>query len=337
MAIEYTIHDIFSSCITPPKNGAIGTFLKNFGPLIVSTLSLRLAWSVSRITKNQKEINRKSYNLNLFKERFSLWKKFNAQKCDYEIKIEKFFEIEPQRKHGIDLEEIFDKALSEQSNAEEISSLLKEIKFLFRDPENNFKEVIEAIEYNINISHNHQKYKDIFSKYKDLNNLIFVNNADYDEKFAEIFRRIIITYEFIDKELLVIDNYDELKIFYTDFKEKYRKMRNLKCAISQKEEKICIVQKNKNFSHGDEGNIIKIKKEIQQHRKSLMETEIEFNNLKEINRNLIECINAIEIEIKLKLDKYEKELKNLYFKSTMKGNFFKKVNDMMEYYLDVDK
>ncbi|MCX5615399.1 hypothetical protein NQF87_00165 [Bombella sp. TMW 2.2559] len=337
MATECTIHDMILTGSTLHDYGAIGTFLKNFGPLIVSTLSLGLAWSVSRITKNQKEINRKSYNLNLFKERFALWKKFNDKKYAYSAKFGDLFRIETPREHGIDLEEILDRALSDQSYEEEISKILKEIKFLFRDPENKFRDVIKSIEYNTNISYNHGKYKDIFIRCKTLKEIILINQENYDEKFAELFRKIIMTYDFIDNELLFISNFSELKNFYTTFIKKHRSVCDLKHSISQKEEEIYSIQQNKNYSHDDDSNIIKIKKEIQQNKESIDEIEKELNNLKKINRHLVEQINNIEVKIRIKSDEYEKELKLIYHNSNMKGEFFDRVNNMMEYYLDVDK
>ncbi|WP_182041558.1 hypothetical protein [Bombella mellum] len=85
MITEGTVHGMILSCSTPAAHGAIATWLKDFGPIICSVASFWLAYRVSRITREQKEINKSAYNLNLFKERFAIYGKFKTLSDDKNI------------------------------------------------------------------------------------------------------------------------------------------------------------------------------------------------------------------------------------------------------------
>lgn len=111
--------------VTPEMHSAynvLWTKVKDFGPVATSFLSFCLAYCVSRITKEQKEINKRAYDLNLFKERFAVYGRFKEL---YNMK-------EVVYNNGIYSKLLYGSLEKEIRAIKEIYSVLSEVSILFK-------------------------------------------------------------------------------------------------------------------------------------------------------------------------------------------------------------
>lgn len=79
MQTTCSIHNMVLSCVSPSSYPSFVTMLKDFAPLGASLFSILIAGAAFWVARSQKKINANAYRLNLFKERFAAYKKFQER------------------------------------------------------------------------------------------------------------------------------------------------------------------------------------------------------------------------------------------------------------------
>lgn len=316
-------------CSTDPAYDGIWVWLgwvKDFGPILVALASYYLARRVSKITRRQKEINEKAYDLNLFKERFAVWNEFQDTKETIGI-IKEFFIKEGAYIYKGDFSKTFlevsDEFESYKNEIDELIVVLNKITLLF--PINSI-EIHKHIEYLIEIYNNHSNYLNNTSLCKDARNIYrrindkFIQkenkNIIYDENFVSVMIEFNNDMSKTINSLGDILDNDE-KDFLENFIVHYKKWEN---AIKVRAEV-------KGWSVNEEG-ISDLLKEAD----SIIH-ECENDNLYNVNAQYsITHMNSISKKIENKYKSiYENNLS--IFKFFSEENFFDDVNALMKEHL----
>ncbi|MXV36948.1 MULTISPECIES: hypothetical protein [unclassified Saccharibacter] len=131
------------------------TGLKDFAPLGASLFSILIAGAALWVARSQKKINANAYKLNLFKERFAAYKKFQ--------------EIYENKPHKNDM---LQKIREEDYPNKNYISTLKEVYFLFGKRE-EVKELLDIVDINVheNIDVYGSKYSFISSIKNRMNDI----------------------------------------------------------------------------------------------------------------------------------------------------------------------
>lgn len=341
MITECTVHGMILSCSTPAAHGEIATWFKDFGPIICSVASFWLAYRVSRITREQKEINKSAYNLNLFKERFAIWNDFQAKK-DTVIHIKRVFLFYKYTENSDELREF-------RKNVFEVENILKKIIFLFvsKNTPEKFNDIISHIKYNMNILNNAKEYRRIFEERVRLNRIC--NTAMYyDEHIYKYYginnyislynfvNEIINSYEFLKK--LFVFNCSEMIIsqFLNDCSVhvvEYEELGNDIFSLSEDIDEM--------GPWDEEGGDRLIEKEalVEKYRKCKERLE----EIKESYKDILSEVYALHEKMKERIMDDEKKYEEILEKTNIDDDrknirderFFNSVSNFMQYYLRI--
>lgn len=357
MITECTVHGMILSCSTPAAHGEIATWFKDFGPIICSVASFWLAYRVSRVTREQKEINKSAYNLNLFKERFAVWNDFQAKK-DTAIHLKRIFLFDKYTENDDELREF-------KKNVFEVENILKKIVFLFvnKDTPEKFKSIISHIEYNINTLDNAEEYrrllkegnriKTIYRSYISPENRTYRGMKIYiDDVFSGIktYRGLYNfvhecheNSDFIKKIFISNHSYESLywifdDMYYNTMVEYYELEDKISEFYDSVDEEVLVYDDRSREEveyHLKEGE--KLEKEIEECRKFL-------ESLKETHKGALSDVYALHKEMKEKFMDDEKKCEEILEKTNIDDDrenvrderFFNSVNDLMQYHLRID-
>ncbi|WP_282803145.1 hypothetical protein [Bombella apis] len=353
------------SCSSPPVYGWVLTRLKDFGSFFVSVCSVSvsvfsylLARDVSKITKRQKELNEKNYDLSLFKERFAVWNEFQGKR-DILLNIGRFFSFD---EHEYDPKKY-------RKDIFEVEDILKKINFLFIDDNSNREndKIVESIKYNENLFRNIEKYRE---KHNDIEMMkeIYLD-FDKDDQFYSFLedrgRKVKLMEEFgydmrayydffngfykvcylYDKAKKVLDYKEEFVINFCKYYNKHVSGEN---NIYDKGEIINIYYKERSHSTNKERIRIKLstvnryKRDMKELKKHIPSMEEEIKSWKEKNKSIMDELREIRNEIGKKIGDYEKECEEIYTKTNCimdnicgEKKFFDSANEFMENHLKI--
>lgn len=367
MTTECTVHGMILSCSSPPVYGWALTWLKDFGSFFVSVFSVSvsvcsyfLARNVSKITKRQKELNEKNYDLSLFKERFAVWNEFQGKR-DILLNIGRFFSSD---EHEYDPEKY-------RKDIFEVEDILKKINFLFIDDNSNREndKIVESIKYNENLFRNIEKYRE---KHNDIGMMkeIYLN-FDKDDQFYSFLedrgRKVKLMeefgydmrayYDFFDGFYKVCYFYDKAKKdfdyienFLINFCENYNKNSSVENNIYGKGKIINLYYKERADSSRKKlfqlnlSTFTRYRRDMKDLKKRIPSMEEEIKSWKEKNKSIMDELREIRNEIGEKIGDYEKECEEIYTKTNCimdnscgEKKFFDSANEFMENHLRIKK
>lgn len=171
------------------------TIIKDYGSVTTSFFSIILSYCVSRINKEQKEINKSAYNLNLFKERFAIYSKFKSFYDEKNIiySIRSNLIVTNKRSYLFSLLKLDENITKWIKCLKKVSKVVDEISLLFQkefeEEEYLYREKEEFLKliYYINEA---QKESRIFYDIEDSQNEIkeiehAIKNGNYMNRFNE--------------------------------------------------------------------------------------------------------------------------------------------------------
>lgn len=313
----------FHSFLYAPAGGYNYTLWIAVGSLIVS---------ICTFINNffQRHVNKKSYRLSLFKERFSLWNEFQEEK----YKINKVNIIFQKYARGNLLRVMRGKdELNKCSGIEELVLCLKKIRFIFFTKKFRIRRLMENsikrdIDFYINLYKEYDYFSDELNRMEKINNRIkylyklremFLFFSGEGDKFSMIEIKFEIIPEWIKKTSKEsINNFFSILI-QSDLKNLNNNFFNINAMVME-------------YYHNNHYSISQINKEIEKFFE-LFPFFKNYSKYNEIIKDIDDCIEAYKKEIRKITETKNKKIKEINFK---KYYFSIKINKMMEKYLYVD-